>query len=173
MIFTGFKRKSCQIFFNKKIKEQIKSNRKNTSGTIKNIVVVFDETSEKETIINELKTILNLSEEAIDFIEFQPKIKKTTQAYVISPKDFGWYGKIKSESLKAILTKKYDLLINYSKVESIYLNLVLLYCKTAFKVGFSNETVDLYDLIIQCNTSERDIFTIELQKYLKILNKIN
>ncbi|MEX1382402.1 MAG: hypothetical protein AB1Z17_03310, partial [Lutibacter sp.] len=91
---------------------------------------------------------------------------------LFSSKDFGWYGKINNDTLKNILTKKYDLLINYSKIDYLYNNILLLHSKVAFKVGFASLDNRFYDLLINCKTSEIALFNKEVRKYLEILNKI-
>ena len=86
-----------------------------------------------------------------------------------TPQDFGWNGIIKSDQLNKILTNKYDLLINYSKVENIYTNLLLLQCKIGFRAGFKHLDNRFYDLLIDCKSDDFKLFDKELLKYLKIL----
>jgi hypothetical protein len=173
MIFTGFKRKSVQLFFKKHLAEFLGNSRENNEGKVKNVLVFMDNISVKSEIINDLKSILNISENDIEILLFQKKIKKNKEdKNVFSPKDFGWDGKIKSERLSNILTNKYDLLINYSKVENIYSNLLILQSKTALNVGFSHLDKRFYDLIIRCDRSDIALFNKELKKYLAILKKI-
>ncbi len=64
------------------------------------------------------------------------------------------------------------MLINYSKVENLYSNLLILQSKTAFKVGFSYQNNELYELMIDCKSGDYGTFNAELEKYLTILNKI-
>jgi hypothetical protein len=173
MIFTGFKRKTNQLFFNKRISKLIESTDKSTTNTIKNIIIVLDDCKYEKIIVDELLKLFSVSENTIKVLVFQKKIKKNENLKnVITPKDFGWYGKIKSEKLKDILTNKYDLLINYSKVENLYCNLLLLHCKTDFKAGFAHLDNRFYDLTIQCKPDEIELFNKELKKYLTILNKV-
>ncbi len=170
MIFTGFKRKSNQIFFKKTLPSFIKKEHKSPFDAVKKVLVFLDDNIEKEHLVKELATMLKISESDIKVIVFQRKLKKETSSDdIITPKDFGWYGKIENEKLKNILTNKYDLLINYSKVDNVYLNLLLLQCKTAFSVGFAYMDKQLYDLLIRCEPDEIDLFHKELIKYLIIL----
>ena len=173
MIFTGFKRKSTQLFFNKQLQKLLENSIKHESNKVHSVVVFLNDISEKETIQQNLIEHLNIAVDKIDFVMFYAKINKdNTCDDCYSPKDFGWYGKVKSEELKTVLTKKYDLLINYSKVENIYCKLLVLQCKAAFKVGFSEVDKRLYDLMIDCEMSDVALFNSELKKYLEILNKI-
>ncbi|MBI9042054.1 hypothetical protein [Lutibacter sp.] len=173
MIFTGFKRKSNQIFFNKNWQELLEKSSLVSNGNIKNALIIVNSQIEKDAVENVLVEILKLSVDKIDCIIFQQKIKKEQRNLaIITPKDFGWNGKVPSEKLKNILTKNYDLLINYSKVENVYVNLLILHCKVAFRVGFGHLNKKLYDFIVKCDPTEISLFHTELIKYLKILKKI-
>lgn len=173
MIFTGFKRKSNQIFFKKTLPSLHKTEHKSPLDEVKKVLIFLNANSDRKSIVRELTSILKISESDIKVVVFQQKLKNETAANdIITPKDFGWYGKIESEKLKNILTNKYDLLINYSKVDNIYLNLLLLQCKAAFRVGFAHLDKRLYDLIIRCEVDEVDLFHKELIKYLVILKII-
>jgi len=173
MIFTGFKRKSNQIFFNKRLTKFLEISENIISKEVKKVLIILDDISEKEFVKNDLLSLFNISEEKITILVFQHKAaKEPTNEEVISPADFGWYGKIKSDKLKAVLTNKYDLLINYSKVDNLYSNLLLLQCKAGFKAGFKHLDNRFYDLTIDCNPNDFELFNKELKKYLAILNKI-
>ena len=137
------------------------------------MLVFLDDISEKENVYKNLIALFEIERDDIDLIVFQQKISKEQVLEEIStPKDFGWFGKIKSDKLKTILTKKYDLLINYNNVDNLYCNLLLLQCKIAFKAGFAHLDSRFYDLIINCKADNFDLFNKELKKYLTILNKV-
>ena len=173
MIFTGFKRKSNQIYFKKTLPNFLKNEHKSPFDEVKKVLVFLDDNIEKEFVVRELATILKISESNIKVVVFQRKLRKEDAPDdIITPKDFGWYGKIDNEKLKNILTNKYDLLINYSKVDNVYLNILILQCKAAFSVGFAHMDKRLYDLLIRCETDEIDLFHEELIKYLVILKMV-
>jgi hypothetical protein len=173
MIFTGIKRKSNQLFFKKRLPGFLKNNHRSSSKKVKKIIVFLDDISKKSAIESGIISLLKLSKEDVEMLVFKPKASKENKIDdIFTSKDFGWYGKIKSESLKSILTNKYDLLINYSKVESLYSNLLILQCKAAFRVGFAHFDNRFYDLLIECKNTDIELFNSELKKYLKILNKI-
>ena len=173
MIFTGFKRKSNQMFFDKNWKNILAKTSVDSFNKAKNVLVLVNDVSEISEVKSKLSVLLKINEEAIDVLFFQKKIKKNEIIEgVFTPKDFGWGGRIKSEELQNILTKKYDLLINYSKIETIYSNLLILQSKTAFKVGFEHLDKRLYNLLINCDLVNKDLFNSELKKYLEILKKV-
>ena len=173
MIFTGFKRNSNQLFFKRRLPELLKNSAKYSSQRITRILIFLDDFSDKKAINENLYKLLNMPVGTIEILVYHTKVEKNKNVEDrISSADFGWYGKIKSEKLKIILTKKYDLLINYSKVDNIYINLLILQCKAAFRVGFSHLDNRFYDLIINCESSNFLLFNEEIKKYLQILKKI-
>ncbi|WP_299528546.1 hypothetical protein [uncultured Lutibacter sp.] len=173
MIFTGFKRKSNQIFFNRRLKDLLKKSTAISSKEIKRVIVFLDTISEKDKVKKEILALFNIAEKDLKMVVFQQKVSKEESSEdIITPKDFGWYGRINSEKLKTILTKKYDLLINYSKVDNLYSNLLLLQCKIGFRAGFKHLDNRFYDLLIDCKSDDFKLFDKELLKYLKILKKI-
>ncbi|WP_218841441.1 DUF6913 domain-containing protein [Winogradskyella costae] len=89
-----------------------------------------------------------------------------------SPKDFGWKGKIKNHDLEAFINEPYDMLICFFKNEVLQLNLMTAASKANFKVGISAVDERLYDLIIDVELRDINIFKQELKKYLNILNKL-
>ena len=174
MIFTGFKRKTNQIFFNKKWAEFLKNKEKQTPVEIKNVLVLVDDEKIITSLKKELPKMLHVEENAIEILLFKQKAGKAhleADGYKLyTPKDFGWYGTIKNSSLNKCLTKKYDLLINYHKVDNLYTNLLLLHSNSIFRAGFEHLNRNLYQLTIKCNREDLPVFNSELKKYLKIIN---
>jgi hypothetical protein len=173
MIFTGFKRKTNQIFLNKRQSKLLKETSQVSFNKTPNFLVICDEYTQKEEITYQLLANFNISTDAITWLFFQQNIsKELVSDQFISPKDFGWYGTIKSQNLKHILTKKYDLLINYSKIENVFTNVVLLQSNVGFKAGFLHLNSNYYDLLIDCKAIDFTVFTKELRKYLAILKYV-
>lgn len=173
MIFKGLKKKSNQLFLNRNMVQLLKNSGVRDANKTERALIFSDDRASGQELLKEVSALLNISDDCIDLIVFENKKPKDNKLNFLStPADFGWFGKVKSEKLKIILTKKYDLLINYCKVDNLYGNLLLLQSKTALKVGFAHFDNRFYDLIIKCDPSERALFNTELKKYLKILNKI-
>jgi len=173
MIFTGIKRKSNQIFFNKRLPKLLKKSSVASSQKIKKVLIISDDYLKKESIQNNILEKLKISKNDIEWLFFSQKHnKEQISEDIYTPKDFGWYGNIKSEKLKQLLTNKYDLLINYNKVDYLYTNLLILQCKVGFRAGFSYLDNRFYDLLVKCELDNLELFNSELKKYLIILNKI-
>jgi predicted metalloenzyme YecM len=79
---------------------------------------------------------------------------------------------LKNLDVQTFVDKEFDLLISYYKLQHLELNVITAASKSRFKVGLSDEDTRFYDLIINCEPKDFDIFVIELNKYLTVLNKI-
>ena len=71
MIFTGFKRKSAQFFFNKQLVKLLGNSEKHASNKVKSILVFLDEILEKEPMQQSLINSLGVSESQLKFVVFQ------------------------------------------------------------------------------------------------------
>ncbi len=173
MIFTGFKRKTNQIFIKNHIQDFLKRQPENTQHKIKNIIIFVDDITAVSNFKKEIFHQLKIEENQLKIVVYQQKKAKNEVKYhIISPKNFGWYGRFNQKKFPFSLTKKYDLLINYSKVDHLYLNLLLLQMNISFKIGFPYFDNRFYDLLVNCKYHNISIFTNEIKKYLTILNKL-
>ena len=172
------------MFFNylkdlatKKIVKQSLSNVKHIASDkkIKTVGIIFDESYfyEREALVQEL--ILNGIEESdIKFIVFKDKIKKNEvfDFPVFSFKDLTWIATLANPQVTNFVKEPFDLLIYYYDTEKTALLLASHLSKANFKVGFSLIDNRLNHFMINTNAENYKVFTDELFKYLKILNKI-
>ena len=173
MIFTGLKRKSNQLFFNKKLSRLLDNLKSDKHEVVKNLLILSEDNEISLELSKQLSVALNIESNQVTQLIYQKRRSNDKdREFYFSPDDFGWFGKIKSEHLLRILTKKYDLLINYSKIDNLYCTLLLLQCKSGFRVGHATADNRFYDLMINCSTDDSITFTNELKKYLAILNKL-
>ena len=161
----------------KRIVKNNLSNAKLVSSTnlIQTVGILFDETYfyEREALVASL--IQNgIREENIEILVFKDKIKKneTLDYPTFSHKDFSWTATIDKAEVRSFTDKQFDLLINYYDVEKAALLLVSHLSKASFKVGFSSVDKRLHHFMITTHAENYQVFTDELFKYLKILNKI-
>jgi hypothetical protein len=87
-------------------------------------------------------------------------------------KDFNLKGATELQSINEFVAEEFDLLINYYDVEKPLLLLLTNNSKAKFKVGFTSIDKRLNHLTISCNVENYKVFTHELFRYLKILNKL-
>ena len=87
-------------------------------------------------------------------------------------KDFNFNAKVKHKEINDFINEDFDVLINYYDVEKPVLLLLTNNSRAKFKVGFSSIDKRLNHFMIAVNAENYIIFTHELFRYLKILNKI-
>ncbi|MBY0487455.1 MAG: hypothetical protein K2P85_09760 [Flavobacteriaceae bacterium] len=146
-----------------------------SNGSIEKVGIVFDETYfyEKEELIKEL--VKNgIREDAISFIVFKNVIKKNEifDYSVFSHKDLSWNATFDKKEVVDFVSQQFDLLISYYDTEKAALLLVTHLSKASFKVGFASVDKRLNHFMIDTNAENYKVFTDELFKYLKILNKL-
>ena len=145
------------------------------SGTITSIGLLIDESyfAEINLLVNELSSngILANNIEVIVYRDRLKKNKNISQA-TFSSKDLNWNGTIDNAAVNDFVNMEFDLLISYYDVEKAILLVLTNESKARFKVGFSSIDKRLNDLMINTNAENYKVFTHELFRYLKILNKI-
>jgi len=144
-------------------------------GLVKTVGILFDETyfREREALVAEL-VANGISPDAISILVFKDRIKNN-EAFdypVFSHKDIKWTAAIDKPEVKAFIRTEFDLLINYYDTEKAALLLVSHLSKAKFKAGFSAVDKRLHHFMIDTNAENYKVFSDELFKYLKILNKI-
>lgn len=163
-------------FITKKIvKKELSTASPPADGTIKTVGVLFDETyfHEREALIREL-VANGIAPENISVLVFKDRIRKneTFNYPVFSHKDIKWTAAITRFEVKEFIQTEFDLLINYYDIEKAALLLVSHLSKARFKAGFTAVDKRLHHFMIDTNAENYKVFSDELFKYLKILNKI-
>ncbi len=170
MILKSLKRRSNQIFLKNNYNSFISNSKHKAPEKLSSILFVVDQSSNLDEISKNMKKVIGVKDSQITFVFFSEKANKNSEReHHVSEKDFGWYGKVDEGFLKQVLTNTYDLLINHSKVESLYADMLVLQVKAGLKVGFGTVASENYDLKIQVDASDTALFTSELKKYLEIL----
>lgn len=143
------------------------------ANKIKTVAVVFDtEENLQETIID-VQNSLGILKHDITPLIFKKKLKEEEKSpEYFTKKDFSKKGEVISENLISFIKKDFDLLINYSKKSNLYLNLLTLFSKAKFKIGYAKIDDRLYDLMVKEPSFNVRVFHQEIYKYLSILNKL-
>ena len=175
MNFTGLKKRTANQFFEKQLKKLKKEN-KQIPVKVETIGVLADSRLfGSYDISRNLSQKLKMPHKNFEIIIFENfKDDFVSQHYnTFSEKDFGMYGKIKTQNAIGFIDTDYDLLINYCGRESVFTTIIAMRSKAKFKVGFADkELQDLYDFMINIEGNKIDVFNDELAKYLQILNFI-
>ena len=172
MILKAFKEKSNQKYVNKLLSMRKATANNNKVNTV--AVVLYADEFVDFDVFRQYFLDLNLKSPKHKIIVFTKDNTYTASSWeaYYNPKDFGWKGKINNTDLQLFLDEPYDILISYYKENEPLLNLITAVSKAKFKVGLTKDDERLYDLIIDIEPKDIDIFKVELKKYLNILNKL-
>ncbi|WP_418636693.1 DUF6913 domain-containing protein [Winogradskyella sp.] len=172
MILKAFKEKSNRKYVNKLLTERKPTVNNNKIKTIA-VLLNASEFHEFEVFRVYFKELgLTSPKHKIVAFTMDDKLDYNQWNAHFSPKDFGWKGKIKNIDLEDFINEPYDMLLCFYKNPVLQLNLITAASKANLKVGISNEDERLYDLIIDVELKDINIFKQELKKYLNILKKI-
>ncbi|MBT0608593.1 hypothetical protein KIV10_10390 [Aequorivita echinoideorum] len=105
------------------------------------------------------------------FIETKRRIP-TLRNNQISNKEFTLRGEIDNQNASEFLDFPFDVLVGLYKGKHTFLDAMVSKSKAKFKIGFKDADARLYDLLINVQPSNLEITKNEIEKYLKILNKI-
>jgi len=164
-------------FFVKKTLKKSLHNVKSSEleASVKTVGVLIDAShfSEKEGLIQEL-IASGISENNIKVIVYNDKDKRSVaNTYTaFSAKHLNWKGEITDPQANDFINERFDMLVSYYDVEKAILMLITHNSKAQFKVGFSSIDKRLNHLMIDTNAENYRVFTHELFRYLKLLNKI-
>lgn len=164
------------FFLKRKLKNStVNVNSGFSNEKINTVGIIVDESSfsEKESLIKELiKNDINQND--IKLLVYKDRIKKNEVVHFpsFSPKNIAWSGEIQEQEAVDFLAKKFDMLISYYDVTKAPLLLATQQSRAVFKVGFSTVDKRLNHFMINTNAENFKVFSDELFKYLRILNKI-
>lgn len=164
------------FFLKRKLKNSVFNvNSSFSDEKINTVGIIVDESyfSEKENLIKEL--IKNdVNQNNIKLLIYKDKFKKNEVMRFpsFSMKNISWSGEIEQPETIDFLSKPFDMLISYYDIEKVPLLLATQQSKAVFKVGFSTIDKRLNHFMINTNAENFQVFSSELFKYLKILNKI-
>lgn len=169
-MIQALKKRSLQKFYDKNIRKKV--NPLQIRSKIISVAVLCS-SDECIKVQSELQKILGVNASNITCLQFTsiPK-KEEDNTNNFSPKDFGFRGKIASDTLQKFINTEFDLLVNCTTEANLYTNIVTLQSKAIFKVGYSGVDDNLFDLVISEPNFDSAIFYQELEKYLRILKKI-
>lgn len=142
---------------------------------IKTIGILIDESYvyERQSLVTEL-VAKGMKSENISVLVFKNKIKKNEEFEypAFSYNDLSWRATFSNSDVRNFIARDFDLLINYYDVEKSALLIVSDLSKAKFKVGFAAIDKKLNHFMIDTAAENHKVFTEEMVKYLKILNKL-
>ncbi|RZJ30655.1 MAG: hypothetical protein EOO48_04370 [Flavobacterium sp.] len=142
---------------------------------VRTVGILFDESYfyDREALVAEMVSN-GIAESNISILVFKNKIRKneTFDYPVFSNKDLSWTGAIETPEVTSFTAKHFDLLIDYYDTDKSALLLVSHQSRALFKVGFASVDKRLHHFMIDTSAGNYKVFSDELFKYLKILNKL-
>lgn len=154
-------------------KELLKNNSLKGSAhkKVSSILILLDEDSQEnlDQIISDKFNIDVLKVTSIVYKKKQDSVRNFENELI--DKNFSLFGKLKNDVIEKLLKTEFDLLVNYIN-GNLSLNYVTAFSKASFKVGFATNQQQVFDLMIDVEQSNVELFHAELVKYLNILNKI-
>jgi len=99
-------------------------------------------------------------------------ILDTERITYFRPKDITLSGNVLKDKINAFIFEKSDLLVSYYQSKEINLDYIAFKSSSDFKVGFWRVDKNPNQLTINSSLVDYKLFTEELFKYLKALNKI-
>ena len=117
---------------------------------------------------------LGIEKENVKILVFKDKLKKNEILTfpTFTSKEMSWNGHFQQDYITEFTNTPFDLLVSYYDLEKTALLLTTHRSKAFFKVGFSLVDKRLNHLMINTTVENYKVFTHELFRYLKILNKI-
>lgn len=164
-------------FFLKKnvTKRLLKQKNQLVQKKIASVGLLVDESyfSNTEALVDQIVS-QDIDKEQIKILVYKDKIK--SKEIIASPflslKNISFTGEINKKEVIDFLETPFDLLINYYDVNKYALVLLSVQSKANFKVGFDTVDKRVNHFILKMLVDQYELFTSELFKYLKILNKI-
>ena len=137
--------------------------------------LIVDESNFAETAALKQEVISNgISENNIKVIAFRNDVK-SNKVYLeptFGLTDLNFKSEFTQQAINEFLSEEFDLLISYYDEENPFLMLLTHRSKAKFKVGFSAVDNRLNHFLLNIGLEDYKVFTSELFRYLKILNKI-
>lgn len=172
MIGSKFKRYFIQKKLNKLIADHELKSTESRNGKIKTIgLLTKQKVYEEFNLRGIVAEFFSTDEVSIcSFANLDKKQDKNPESFIEA--DLNWKGEIKDDSLKAFRDTEFDILICLYSNSHTMLDYIACSSKANFKVGIASKKAQFFDLEIHLETNEVNKFFTELQKYLKILNKL-
>lgn len=171
MFFSIIKKVSLK----KNVKKYLSTGTTSSGDKITTVNLLIDGTHFNETtrLIEEfVKNGIKLENINVLVLVKNKAILDTERITYFRPTDITLSGKVSKDKINSFILKKRDLLVSYYQSKEINLDYIALKSTTDFKVGFWRADKNPNQLTINSSLADYKLFTEELFKYLKALNKV-
>jgi len=169
-----------QYFIDKNIEETRALEKQYKKGVslskVNTVLLILDEkTAFNQKEFKQLQNLMHLDSAHFSFLTYKEKETSFNEfrGVVFTPNSFNWKAKIVTKSLSVLLEETFDLLIDYSHIDTKIKALIVPKVKATFKVGCASEEGDFYDFTLAIDTGEISDFNKEMVRYFDILNIIH
>ncbi|TVZ55422.1 hypothetical protein OD91_0670 [Lutibacter sp. Hel_I_33_5] len=172
-LFKFVKQKNSSLLQQyQKLLEQKLKDKTSYTKEIKSVgILTTDEISSDYNLQFHIEKILNVRNSKI--YSFRKHDKDNPESYKhFSDQEISKSGKILDVSFKSFIEHPFDLLICFFDKKNVFLEYTALLSEAQFKAGIANVNKELYDLQVICKSDNIEDFTVELKKYLQILNRL-
>lgn len=145
------------------------------NSKLEKLGILLDDTFvEEKKYLEKFITMLNLKENQVVFFHFVEADRKvpTLESNQLSKKQIDLKGRILSQDALDFLEIPFDVFIGIFPKDNIWMNLMSARSKAKFKIGFEGMDQRIFDLILNIDPRDAQLFETETIKYLEILNKI-
>jgi len=145
------------------------------NSKLEKLGILLDDTFvEEKKYLEKFITTLNLKDKQVVFFHFVEADKKmpTLESNQLSKKQINIKGRILSQDALDFLEIPFDVLIGIFPEDNMWMNLMSARSKAKFKIGFEGMDQRIFDLILNIDPRDAQLFETETIKYLEILNKI-
>lgn len=138
-------------------------------------LILDKEGLEKLEILKKFGEEIGFNPDAIDLLLYTPKktVIPEFQGVQLTLRGINWLGKFKSKEVNEFLTRRFDILICYQSQPDKVLDKLISSSEADFKIGRLEGSTRVFDLAIGTSFSEIEVFTEEVKKYLRILNRLD
>lgn len=143
------------------------------TSSLRHVGIILDR--DDEVIVTSFKDVLNgWSSGAVNvevlYCSASGTKEDTNDHVVFRPGDISWTGAIKNSQVTLFLDCDFDLLISFTDKEADLSDYLVKASGAGLKVG-RGQVNQIFDLAIATSIKEVEVFTSELKKYLRIINK--
>ncbi len=158
-----------QQWLRREIKKSINNRQRGTSKNTRGVLILCraDEVDPAK-IKNQVSKELGRDDVEV-IVFYDAAFENQDGFYQVDKKLIKTFGKIADEQITSLLTRDYEILINYFDKESLVLKYLSYTISAHFKVGFANSQKECDNIYIDAGMDQIKHFTEELKKLLKVI----
>jgi hypothetical protein len=176
-IFSGLKTKVGNFVLQHRQKKVVRNKRLVNLDEAKTICIVYKVNTQKDfNLVKDLTRGLNTGKKNVLALGFVDRKKipnycvAANAGYYYTPKDLNWYGIPRSDYLKTLINKEFDILLDFSLENTLVNRYISALSASCFKVGLHSEyNTGHLDMMIKMEENpELDELILQTLNYLRM-----